>query len=72
MGNRLDDEGVVEGGAGGAETGDNGTGGDGGNGVIILRMLTAEYTGTTTGSPTVTTSGSDTILKYTGTGTYTT
>ena len=60
------------GGGGGAEGGDNGTGGDGGNGVIILRMLTAKYTGTTTGSPTVTTSGSDTILKYTGTGTYTT
>jgi len=34
-------------------------------------MLTSKYTGTTTGSPTVTTSGSYTILTYTGTGTYT-
>jgi hypothetical protein len=43
----------------------------GGSGVIILRMLTSKYTGTTTGSPTVSTSGTDTILTYTGTGTYT-
>jgi hypothetical protein len=43
----------------------------GGSGVVILRMLTSKYTGTTTGSPTVTTSGTDTILTYTGTGTYT-
>jgi hypothetical protein len=34
-------------------------------------MPTSSYSGTTTGSPTVTTSGSDTILKYTGSGTYT-
>jgi hypothetical protein len=39
--------------------------------VVILRMLTADYSGTTTGSPTVTTSGSDTILTYTGSGSYT-
>jgi hypothetical protein len=35
-------------------------------------MATTNYSGTTTGSPTVTTSGSDTILTYTGSGTYTT
>jgi hypothetical protein len=35
-------------------------------------MATSDYSGTTTGSPTVTTSGGDTILKYTGAGTYTT
>ena len=46
-------------------------GGDGGNGVVILRFSTASYTGTVTGSPTVTTSGSDTIIKWTGNGTYT-
>jgi hypothetical protein len=34
-------------------------------------MLTSNYTGTTTGSPTVTTNGSDTILKFTSSGTYT-
>jgi hypothetical protein len=34
-------------------------------------MATASYSGTTSGSPTVTTSGADTILKFTGDGTYT-
>jgi hypothetical protein len=34
-------------------------------------MATASYSGTTTGSPTVTTSGSNTILKFNGTGSYT-
>jgi hypothetical protein len=34
-------------------------------------MPTASYSGTTTGSPTVTTNGSNTILTYTGSGTYT-
>jgi hypothetical protein len=34
-------------------------------------MATADYSGTTTGSPTVSQSGSDTILKYTGDGSYT-
>ena len=43
----------------------------GASGVVILRMLTAIYSGTTTGSPTVTTDSSDTILTYTGSGTYT-
>jgi len=32
---------------------------------------TDRYTGTTTGSPTVTTSGSDTIIQFTGSGSYT-
>jgi hypothetical protein len=33
---------------------------------------TANYSGTTTGSPTVTTSGANTIIKFTsGTGSYT-
>jgi len=43
----------------------------GGSGVVILRMPTANYSGTTTGSPTVSTSGSDTILVYNASGTYT-
>jgi hypothetical protein len=47
------------------------TGGNGGSGVVILRMPTASYSGTTTGSPTVSTSGSDTILVYNASGTYT-
>jgi hypothetical protein len=44
---------------------------NGGSGVVILRMPTARYTGTTTGSPTVTTNSSDTILTFTGSGSYT-
>jgi hypothetical protein len=57
---------------GGGGGGSEGTlGGDGGKGVVILSMLTTKYSGTTTGSPTVTTSGSNTILKFTGSGSYT-
>ncbi len=52
---------------GGTSTGGTGTGG---SGVVILRLPTADYSGTTTGSPTVTTDGLDTILTYTGSGTY--
>jgi hypothetical protein len=47
-------------------------GGAGGSGVVILSVPTANYSGTTTGSPTVTTSGSNTIMTFTsGSGTYT-
>src|SRR6056300_869165 len=59
------------GGGGGGAQGNGAIGGQGGTGVVILRMATANYSGTTTGSPTVTTSGTDTILKYNGSGTYT-
>jgi hypothetical protein len=48
-----------------------GQGSNGGSGVVILRMPTANYTGTTSGSPTVSTSGSDTILVYNASGSYT-
>ena len=47
------------------------TGGTGGTGVVILRVPTAFYSATTTGSPTVSTSGSDTIMIFTGSGSYT-
>jgi hypothetical protein len=46
-------------------------GGNGGSGVVIIRMPTANYSGTTTGSPTVSTSGSDTILVYNASGSIT-
>jgi hypothetical protein len=59
------------GGGGGGFSNSTQAGGSGGSGVVILRMPTNNYTGTTTGSPTVTTSGSNTILKYTSSGTYT-
>ena len=45
--------------------------GNGGSGVVILSVPTANYSGTTTGSPTITTSGSNTILTFTGSGSYT-
>ena len=63
--------------AGTANTGGGGGGsagtpsGAGGSGVVILRMATSDYSGTTTGSPTVTTDGSDTVIKFTGDGSFT-
>ena len=62
------------GGGGGAGTGDSGTfrtGGAGGSGVVILSIPTIDYSGITTGSPTVTTSGSNTILQFNSSGSYT-
>jgi hypothetical protein len=64
--------------AGTANTGGGGGAGNapndgyaGGKGVVILSLPTAKYSTTTTGSPTVTTSGSNTILQFNGTGSYT-
>jgi len=70
------------GGAGTVNTGGGGGGSDsspvtssagaaGGKGVVILRMPTANYSGTTTGSPTVGTDGTDTILTFNDSGSYT-
>jgi hypothetical protein len=72
----------VKGTNGTANTGGGGGGGsdylstpvtqsNGGSGVVILSIPTTRYSGTTTGSPTVTTSGANTILKFTGSGSYT-
>ena len=47
------------------------TSGSGGSGLVVIKLLTSDYSGTTTGSPSVSTSGSYTILTYTGSGTYT-
>ncbi len=57
------------GGAGGCSQNYSGTQhGLGGSGVVILRCPTS-IIASTTGSPTITTSGSDSIIKFTGTGT---
>ena len=60
------------GGGGGSERTPLSNGGSGGKGVVILSMPTSNYSGTTTGSPTVTTSGSNTILQFNSSGSYTT
>ena len=75
------DETPLDGGAGSVNTGsgggggwynpNSGSGGNGGSGVVILRIATAQYSGTTTGSPTESTSGSDTILTFNASGSYT-
>ena len=58
-------------GGGGGGGGYNAGTSSGGSGVVILRVATANYSSTTTGSPTVSTDGTDTIIKFTGNGTYT-
>ena len=57
------------GGGGGGFDADNG--GNGGSGVVILSVPTSDYSNTTSGSPNVTTSGGNTIIKFTGAGSYT-
>jgi hypothetical protein len=59
--------------SGTANTGGGGGGGrgNGGSGVVILSLPTAVYTGVVTGSPTVTTFGVNTIIKFTASGSYT-
>jgi len=59
------------GGGGGGGGTYSGPAGNGGSGVVILSVPTANYSGTTTGSPTVSTSGSNTILTFTSSGSYT-
>ena len=64
----------TSGGASPANTG-GGSGGDsfgaGGSGVVILSILTSNYSGVTTGSPTVVTNGANTVLIFTSSGSYT-
>lgn len=57
------------GGGGGGSAGYGG--GQGASGRFTMRLKTADYTGITTGSPTVTTDGDDTILTWTSSGSYT-
>jgi hypothetical protein len=58
---------VNTGGGGGAQ---RAGGGQGGSGVVILSMPTVNYSGNVTGLPTVTTVGSNTVVKFTNSGTY--
>lgn len=64
------------GGGGGGSSGvggSNSVGGAGGSGVVILSMPDGDYSGTTSGSPTVATGVSGkTVLTFTGSGSYTT
>jgi hypothetical protein len=65
---------VNTGGGGGGMSGSGviqANGGSGGSGVVIISVPTSNYTGTVTGSPTVTTSGGNTIMKFTSSGSYT-
>jgi hypothetical protein len=58
------------GGGGGGQPGITNSGA-GGKGVVIISVATIHYSATSSGSPTVTTSGSNTILQFNGSGTYT-
>lgn len=58
-------------GSGGGGAGGGGAGGNGGSGRIVLSVPTASYSGTTTGAPTITTNGSNTIITFNSSGTYT-
>jgi hypothetical protein len=46
-----------------------GNGGNGGSGVVIIRA--SQAAASTTGSPTITTVGSDTVYQFNGTGSIT-
>jgi len=61
------------GGGGGRGYSDYGStnGAAGGKGVVILRIPTVSYSGTTTGSPTVTTDGSDKVIVFNDSGSIT-
>ena len=58
-------------GGGGGGTANDNPGSTGGKGVVILSVPTISYSGTSSGSPTITTSGSNTILQFNGSGSYT-
>ena len=59
------------GGGGWAAAGQSTAGAAGGSGIVIISVLSSQYSGITTGSPTITTSGTNTIMKFTASGSYT-
>jgi hypothetical protein len=64
-GNYLSNGGINTGGGAGAGVT------SGGSGVIVVSIPTVSYSNVTTGAPTVTISGANTILQFTTSGTYT-
>jgi len=65
------------GGAGGPQSGATNTGGGGagyygggGSGIVIFSVPTGSYSGITTGTPTITTSGLNTIIQFTSSGSF--
>jgi hypothetical protein len=62
---------VNTGGGGGAANSGALLGGSGGSGTVVLSIPTNRYSTVFTGSPVVTTSGLNTILKFNSSGTYT-
>jgi len=68
----VTNHGTANTGGGGGGNHNTGIGGNGGSGVVILRVPSSDYAlASTTGSPTVTTDGSDTVIKFTSSGSYT-
>ena len=69
------DNGTANTGGGGGGSGNGGSsvsrGGNGASGLVVLKIPNDNYSGNTTGSPVVTTSGLYTYLAYTTSGTYT-
>jgi hypothetical protein len=59
------------GGGGGSPEVPTTSGTTGGSGVVIISMPTANYSGTYTGSPTISTYSTTTVLKFTASGSYT-
>ena len=59
------------GGGGGGNSGGSIAGASGGSGIVVISIPTSQYSGTTTGSPTVTTNGPNTVIKWTSSGSYT-
>ena len=68
----VTNNGTANTGGGGGGNHSTNLGGNGGSGVVILRVPSSDYSvASTTGSPTVTTDGSDTVIKFTSSGSYT-
>jgi hypothetical protein len=63
--------GTNTGGGGGGQDYSGSAGANGGSGCVLLSVPTANYSGTTTGSPTVVTNGSNTVMIFKSSGSYT-